>query len=61
MFMIPGMLKWQYLIQLDSCATVTKLVTFYVDQHNTHLPHSAFKGQKPDEMYDSTGAEVPAQ
>jgi len=50
-----------YLNQLDSCATVTKLVTFYVDQHNTHLPHSAFKGQMPDEMYDSTGAEVPSQ
>ena len=53
--------QWLYLNQLDSCATVTKLVTFYVDQHNTHLPHSAFKGQTPDEMYDSTGAEVPAQ
>ncbi len=52
--------QWLYLNQLDSCATVTKLVTFYVEQHNKHLPHSAFKGQTPDEMYDSTGAEVPA-
>lgn len=53
--------QWLYLNQLDSLLTVTKLVTFYVDQHNKHLPHSAFKGQTPDEMYYSTGAEVPAQ
>ena len=43
---------------LDSVSTVTKLVEFYVDQHNTHLPPSAFMGQTPDEMYFGTGAEV---
>lgn len=32
--------------------------SFYVDQHNHHLPQSAFKGQTPDEMYSGTGAEV---
>ena len=36
-----------------------KLVTFYVQQHNEHEPHSAFKGQTPDEMYFATGADVP--
>ena len=50
--------QWLYLNSLDSVSTVTKLVDFYIDQHNTHLPHSAFMGQTPDEMYFGTGAEV---
>ena len=50
--------QWLYLNSLDSVPTVTKLVEFYVDQHNTHFPHSAFMGQTPDEMYFGTGAEV---
>lgn len=32
----------------------------YVDQHNRVLPHSAFRGQTPDEMYFGTGSTVPA-
>ncbi|MCA9123727.1 MAG: hypothetical protein H6822_08725 [Planctomycetaceae bacterium] len=40
---------------------MTKLVTFYVEQHNSHLPHSAFKGQTPDEMYFGTGEGIPKQ
>ena len=53
---------WLYLNELDSVETVRKLVAFYVEQHNTHVPHSAFKGwQTPDEMYFSKGAEVPEQ
>jgi hypothetical protein len=39
---------------------VRRLVAFYVDQHNRVLPHSAFHGQTPDEMYFATGAAVPA-
>jgi putative transposase len=35
------------------------LVAFYVDEHNRVLPHSAFRGQTPDEMYFSTGDGVP--
>ena len=54
--------QWLYLNELDSVETVQKLVAFYVDQHNTHVPHSAFKGwQTPDEMYFSEGAAVPEQ
>jgi hypothetical protein len=37
------------------------LVAFYVKEHNTRLPHSAFKGQTPDEMYFGTGNEIPGQ
>ena len=54
--------QWLYLNELDSVETVRKLVAFYVEQHNTHVPHSAFKGwQTPDEMYFSKGAAVPEQ
>ena len=45
---------------LDSVATVRRLVAFYVDEHNRVLPHSAFRGQTPDEMYFGTGDAVPA-
>jgi hypothetical protein len=34
-------------------------VAFYVCEHNSRLPHSAFRGQTPDEMYFVTGGKVP--
>ena len=40
--------------------TVRRLVAFYVDEHNRVLPHSAFRGLTPDEMYFGTGDAVPA-
>jgi putative transposase len=42
---------WLFLHALDSVTTVRRLVAFYVQEHNTALPHSAFRGQTPDEMY----------
>ena len=33
----------------------------YVDDYNERMPHSAFKGQTPDEMYFGQGAAVPDQ
>ena len=51
--------QWLYLNTLDTVANVRKLVGFYVVQHNAHLPHSAFKGQTPDEMYFGTGIDIP--
>jgi transposase InsO family protein len=53
--------QWLYLHPLDSVATVRKLVTFYVREHNTMLPHSAFRGQTPDEMYFGAGNAVPGE
>ena len=50
--------KWLFLNTLDSIAKVRKLVEFYVQQHIKHVPHSAFKGQTPDEMYFAMGADV---
>src|SRR4029453_5771743 len=52
--------QWLFLYPLDSVATVRGLVAFYVDEHNHVLPHSAFRGQTPDEMYSGTGDTVPA-
>ena len=52
--------QWLFLHSLDSVTTVRRLVAFYVDEHNRVLPHSAFQGQTPDEMYFGTGDTVPA-
>jgi hypothetical protein len=51
--------QWLFFHSLDSVSTVRRLVEFYVDQHNRMLPHSAFRGQTPDEMYFGTGDAVP--
>ena len=53
--------QWLYLNTLDTATTVRNLVAFYIDQHNRHLPHSAFRGQTPDEMYFGTGSAIPKQ
>jgi putative transposase len=53
--------QWLFLHALDSVTTVRRLVAFYVDEHNRVLPHSAFRGQTPDEMYFGTGDAVPAE
>ena len=53
--------QWLYLNTLDTVSTIRRLVTFYVQEHNTRLPHSAFRGQTPDEMYFATGNEIPHQ
>ncbi len=51
--------QWLFLHSLDSVATIRRLVEFYVPQHNSVLPHSAARGQTPDEMYFGTGSDVP--
>lgn len=51
--------QWLFLNTLDSVTTVEKLVKFYVAEHNERLPHSAFRGQTPDEMYFGKGDGVP--
>jgi len=55
-------LKHQGLLlhSLDSITTVRRLVAFYVDQHNRVLPHSACRGQTPDEIYFGTEDAPPA-
>ncbi|MHC4406521.1 MAG: transposase, partial [Planctomycetota bacterium] len=53
--------QWLYLNRLDTVGAVEKLVAFYVQEHNSRLPHSAFRGQTPDEMYFRTGDRIPAE
>jgi putative transposase len=52
--------QWLFLHSLDSVTTVRRLVAFYVQEHNSVIPHSAFRGQTPDEMYFGSGDAVPA-
>ncbi len=53
--------QWLFLNTLDTVSGLDKLVAFYVEEHNTRLPHSAFRGQTPDEMYFGTGDRVPGE
>jgi hypothetical protein len=46
---------------LDTVNRLEKLVAFYVDEHNMRLPHSAFRGKTPDEIYYGTGNQVPKE
>ena len=53
--------NWCFLHSIDSSDTLKTLTDFYVKEHNTVLPHSAFQGQTPDEMYFGTGEHIPDQ
>jgi transposase InsO family protein len=53
--------QWLYLNSLDSIERLRALVDFYVEQHNTQMPHAAFAGQTPDEMYFGTATNLPAE
>ena len=47
------------LLHLDNLVTLRNLIDFYVAEHNQMMPHSAFQGQTPDEMYFGRGATIP--
>jgi len=49
---------WLYLHDLDNRTTLRRLTAFYVRAHNETMPHAAFKGQTPDEMYFGDGDAV---
>jgi putative transposase len=53
--------QWLFLNTLDCVARVRAMVEFYVNEHNTKMPHAAFSGQTPDEMFFGTGAKVPEE
>ena len=46
---------WLYLHNLDNTATLRRLIEFYVRARNETVPHAAFNGQTPDEMYFGNG------
>ncbi len=51
--------NWLLLHQIDSDAGVSRLAEFDLGEHDTALPHSAFEGQTPDDMYLETGDRAP--
>ena len=51
--------QWLFLNSLDSFEKLKSLVEFYITEHNTRMPHAAFKGETPDEIYFGTGAAIP--
>ena len=53
--------NWIYINQLHSFAALERLVSFYVSEHNTKMPHAAFHGQTPDEVYFARGDHIPDQ
>ena len=53
--------QWLYLNTLDTVRAIENLVTFYVQEHNSRLPHSAFRGETADEMYFQTGDSIPEE
>jgi len=50
--------QWLYLNTLDAMAHLQALVAFFVEEHNAKMPHSAFAGQTPDEMYLGTAKDL---
>jgi hypothetical protein len=52
---------WIYLHTLDTFTALCRLIEFYVTAHNEVMPHAAFHGQTPDEMYFGTGGAIPAE
>ena len=53
--------QWLYLHELDSMDTLRSLVDFYVTQHNTVMPHAAFNGATPDEVFSGTAGPLDAR
>ena len=41
--------------------TLRSMVDFYVTQHNTTMPHAAFDGATPDEVFSGTAGPLDAR
>ncbi len=50
--------SWLYLHSLDSFVGLRRLIEFYITAHNEVMPHSAFQGQTPDEVFFGIGDDV---
>jgi transposase InsO family protein len=53
--------NWIFLERLTGFEQVQRRIDFWMDQHNRVMPHSAFDGQTPQQMYFGTGQHVPAE
>jgi transposase InsO family protein len=52
--------SWLYLHGLETESELRRLIAFYVEAHNEVVPHSAFEGQTPNEVFFGTGDTVVA-
>ena len=50
--------QWLFINSLESIERLRTLAVFYIEQHNTQMPHPAFDGQTPEEMYFGTAADL---
>lgn len=50
-----------YLHSLDSATAVERLVAFYVEQHNSVMPHRLFDGRTPDEVHFGVATEMASE
>ncbi len=53
--------QWLFLSSLESVTRIEMVVAFYVDEHNTRLPPSAFRGQATDKICFGNGDRIPAK
>ena len=53
--------QWLFLNSLDTVERVRTLVAFFVDEHNSKMPHAAFRGQTPDEVFFGTAPNLAAE
>lgn len=51
--------QWLYFHHLDNISSLRKLVAKYVHEHNEVIPHSAFMGQTPSEVYSGQASDLP--
>ena len=53
-------LKHSYLFKynLDSLATVKRMIAKFIDEYNTLMPHSAFRGQTPAEIFFGSAPDI---
>ena len=50
-----------YMQRLASLTDLQHFVDFYIEEHNTVIPHAAFQGQTPQEVFDGDGSDLPQQ
>jgi putative transposase len=50
--------SWLYLHSLDNFSGLHRLIEFYVEHHNAVMPHAAFAGQTPNEVFFGISDEV---
>src|SRR5664279_4913982 len=53
--------QWLFLNSLDNIERLRSLVAFFIESHNTQMPHAAFRGQTPDEVYLGTAVALPEE